>query len=187
MNYTTNYNLKKPGYNDTADVGDLNDNFDVIDTTMKSISDHAGANSGNISTLMSQVGSLDALKQPKTDNTLGTTAKTVAGAINELAIDMARRTDLTCKPYFIHPDSIDTLKSSLYDIFDGMNNQEVSICIVAPTFNDHSVLGGWAQVCILMRYDSNVFHATFPSRGVDMYYHDGDWHTSKATMAEIEY
>ena len=34
MNYTTNLNLKKPEYTDTADIQDLNDNFDAIDEAL---------------------------------------------------------------------------------------------------------------------------------------------------------
>lgn len=39
--YTDNYNLIKPDYNDDADINDLNINFDVLDTQIKSISDSA--------------------------------------------------------------------------------------------------------------------------------------------------
>lgn len=39
--YTDNYNLIKPDYNDDADINDLNSNFDVLDTQIKSISDSA--------------------------------------------------------------------------------------------------------------------------------------------------
>jgi hypothetical protein len=31
MQYTPNYDLKKPDYDDTADIADLNDNFEIID------------------------------------------------------------------------------------------------------------------------------------------------------------
>ena len=34
MNYTTNLNLKKPEYTDTADIADLNSNFDTIDAAL---------------------------------------------------------------------------------------------------------------------------------------------------------
>lgn len=39
--YTDNYNLIKPDYNDDADINDLNSNFDVLDTQIKSIFDSA--------------------------------------------------------------------------------------------------------------------------------------------------
>lgn len=39
--YTDNYNLIKPDYNEDADINDLNSNFDVLDTQIKSISDSA--------------------------------------------------------------------------------------------------------------------------------------------------
>lgn len=57
MQYTTNLNLKKPEYTDTADIQNINDNMDVIDSQ---------------------------LAQMATDNTRLTTAKTITGAINEL-------------------------------------------------------------------------------------------------------
>ena len=34
MNYTTNLNLKKPEYTDTKDIGDINDNMDIIDEAL---------------------------------------------------------------------------------------------------------------------------------------------------------
>lgn len=35
MNYTTNYNLKKPAGSDVINVQDLNDNADLIDSAIK--------------------------------------------------------------------------------------------------------------------------------------------------------
>lgn len=34
MTYTTNLNLKKPEYTDTADIKDINDNMDIIDDAL---------------------------------------------------------------------------------------------------------------------------------------------------------
>ena len=34
---TTNYGLKKPSYSDTADIGVINSNMDIIDAKMKEI------------------------------------------------------------------------------------------------------------------------------------------------------
>lgn len=34
MTYTTNLNLKKPEYSDTADIKDINDNMDTIDAAL---------------------------------------------------------------------------------------------------------------------------------------------------------
>ena len=39
MEYTPNYNLKKPGDQDNVLVGDLNENMDTVDATMKKLSD----------------------------------------------------------------------------------------------------------------------------------------------------
>lgn len=43
---TTNYNLTKPDLTDWADIRVLNANMDIIDSTMKAISDLAGSGSG---------------------------------------------------------------------------------------------------------------------------------------------
>jgi tRNA C32,U32 (ribose-2'-O)-methylase TrmJ len=37
MQYTPNYNLKKPDYTNFADVMELNDNMDTLDTVIKDI------------------------------------------------------------------------------------------------------------------------------------------------------
>ena len=43
---TTNYGLKKPAYSDTADIGVINSNMDIIDAKMKEIDDKAGSGGG---------------------------------------------------------------------------------------------------------------------------------------------
>lgn len=43
---TTNYNLTKPDLTDWADIRVLNNNMDIIDNTMKTISDLAGSGGG---------------------------------------------------------------------------------------------------------------------------------------------
>ena len=40
---TTNYNLVKPGYSDTADIADINGNMDIIDGQMKTNADNITA------------------------------------------------------------------------------------------------------------------------------------------------
>lgn len=64
---TTNYNLIKPDYADSADVADLNGNADIIDAVL-------------------------ATKQNATDNTLATTDKTIPGAINEVRTEVVANT-----------------------------------------------------------------------------------------------
>ena len=51
--YTTNYNLTKPAGTDYASPTPFNDNMDILDTTIKAISDKADTNEGNITTLSS--------------------------------------------------------------------------------------------------------------------------------------
>ena len=46
MTYTTNYNLKKPGTADLVDVGDLNDNADIIDGALAAKQDELTAGTG---------------------------------------------------------------------------------------------------------------------------------------------
>lgn len=70
---TTNYNLIKPDYADSADIADINGNSDILDGVIKAISDKANANETAVAT-----------KQNSTDNTLTTTDKTIPGAINEV-------------------------------------------------------------------------------------------------------
>lgn len=41
MEQTTNYNLKKPADNENADITDINENMDILDTTIKEISEKA--------------------------------------------------------------------------------------------------------------------------------------------------
>lgn len=77
---TTNYNLVKPGYADTADIMDINANMDIIDSAMKGVSDKADGNVADIASIQTSLQD----KQNITDSTLQTTNKTVPSAINEL-------------------------------------------------------------------------------------------------------
>lgn len=43
---TTNYGLTKPSYNETADIGVINSNMDIIDAKMKAIENKAGSGGG---------------------------------------------------------------------------------------------------------------------------------------------
>lgn len=43
---TTNYGLTKPSYNETADIGVINSNMDIIDAKMKEIDNKAGSGGG---------------------------------------------------------------------------------------------------------------------------------------------
>lgn len=52
---TTNYNLSKPSYSDTADIAVINENMDKIDTAIKNVSDMASINAANISALRESV------------------------------------------------------------------------------------------------------------------------------------
>ena len=49
---TTNYGLTKPSYNETADIGVINSNMDIIDAKMKE-------NADNVSTLATEVDEID--------------------------------------------------------------------------------------------------------------------------------
>lgn len=44
---TTNYGLTKPSYNETADIGVINSNMDIIDAKMKEIDNKAGSGGGS--------------------------------------------------------------------------------------------------------------------------------------------
>jgi len=77
---TTNYNFTKPDYSDSADISDLNGNFDIADDVIKEVSDKVDNNTSSISGLQTTVQG----KQDASDNTLTTTDKTIPGAINEL-------------------------------------------------------------------------------------------------------
>lgn len=66
---TTNYNWKKPDYEDDADIKDLNDNFDGIDAQVKAIDDQVQLIKNN-------------LEQMKLDRYIANTSKTYTLASN---------------------------------------------------------------------------------------------------------
>lgn len=92
MEYTTNYNLKKPSTTTNVRITDLNENTDVIDTKLKELEN--GLQNIDFSTieneLNTKVSTTDfnahkgEITQQIGTETLTTTSKTLKGAINEV-------------------------------------------------------------------------------------------------------
>ena len=123
-NYTTNYNLIKPEYSDDADIGDINGNMDIIDSTL------AG-------------------KQDATDSNLTTTAQTIVGAINELDSEVATNTsdivDLKERipvPILMTTASITTTSGVGQVTFAQMGIEGKTLLRVMATVNYSSAYGG---------------------------------------------
>lgn len=53
--HTTNYNFVKPDYSDTADIGDINGNFDIADDAIKQNATNIATNASDIDSLESSV------------------------------------------------------------------------------------------------------------------------------------
>lgn len=68
MDTTTNYGLKKPAYEDGADVKTFNDNADIVDTELKKAENHRADKNNPHGVTAEQVGALPdttaALKNP---------------------------------------------------------------------------------------------------------------------------
>ena len=63
MEYTPNYHLSKPDSNDRINPNSrngYNDNFDTLDTTLKSVSDKANANEGDITDIQGDIADINA-------------------------------------------------------------------------------------------------------------------------------
>lgn len=81
---TTNYNLTKPDLNDWADIRVLNNNMDIIDSAMKTISDLAETGSGGADIDLSAY----ALKS-QLDGYLPTTGGNVTGKLTYNGVEVA--------------------------------------------------------------------------------------------------
>lgn len=98
MDYTNNYNLVKPAKSQKAWDILVNDNFDKIDGEIKNTNDKIGdisqLDSGNVVAELESHASSLAEKTADTDDARTTTNKTVTGAINELNINKADKTEV---------------------------------------------------------------------------------------------
>ena len=79
---TTNYGLKKPDYNDSADIGVINSNMDIIDSKMKEIED-AGGGGGTPITVDSELS--DTSTNPVQNKVITEALGTTNVLINEVA------------------------------------------------------------------------------------------------------
>lgn len=180
---TENYNLIKPDYTDSADIGDINGNMDIIDTAMKGLDDTKQPISDNTLTTTAKnvpgaINELDAevaLKQNITDNSLNTTAKTVPGAINELNAFVTKSFTATTRNSF---------QTALVAWGDTMADGSVGVAYAYPNFSD-SVFDGSPQPAIMVRRQSGVYRVSFPCLCVDGYYYSSAWHWRKATMGNV--
>lgn len=88
MEYTSNFNLKKPGLDDMADIADINDNMDVIDEKMKEALDNEALKTDvaeiktGVEDLQEKVGNTD-------DGGGSSTAGSVFAKLNQLITDAA--------------------------------------------------------------------------------------------------
>ena len=85
---TTNYGLQKPDYNDSADIGVINSNMDIIDAKMKEIDNKAesGGTSITVDKALSMT-STNPVQNKVITEALGATNENV----NQLTTDMAYR------------------------------------------------------------------------------------------------
>jgi len=72
--YTTNYNLKKPASSDNVSIGDINDNMDTLDTTIKSVSDTANGKQAQHSTVSISIATSDWSNKSTTKSATGVTS-----------------------------------------------------------------------------------------------------------------
>ena len=75
--YTTNLNLKKPAYSDARDIGDINDNMDIIDSAVHTLSE----------TVTTQGTAIDGKKPKQTAKTDPTASGTAVAFIDSLTQD----------------------------------------------------------------------------------------------------
>ena len=88
MNLTTNYSLKKPEGSDVVNIDDFNYNADILDSKVKDIETQGISNESNITTLNSNVSSL----QTKVDN--GQTHKLTWDGGNSIVADSGTFDDI---------------------------------------------------------------------------------------------
>ena len=90
---TTNYGLKKPDYNDSADIGVINANMDIIDAKMKEIDDKAGSGGGGASvTVDSELSTTS--ENPVQNKVITQELSAVNSSFDELKSDISNLQDL---------------------------------------------------------------------------------------------
>lgn len=88
MEYTSNFNLKKPGLDDMADIADINDNMDVIDEKMKEALDNEALKT-DVAEIKTGVEDLQEKVGTTTDGSGSSTAGSIFAKLNQLITDAA--------------------------------------------------------------------------------------------------
>jgi lysophospholipase L1-like esterase len=97
MQYTTNYNFKKPEATDTVNVNDFNDSFDLVDSTLKSVSDTNESLDTTFQQLVINAGTSNAeivAARVKADNTAYATVGARMNGIDTQVASKASQTSL---------------------------------------------------------------------------------------------
>ena len=197
---TTNYGLKKPDYNDSADIGVINSNMDIIDVKMKEIED-AGGGGGTPITVDSELS--DTSTNPvqnkvitaKINNNTRRTRRNITSDLANLPTAIAEQNlekygyaigdyFVGASGYYYHLGDMDTN-------YGGYNNQAVVNTHHCGIVVDTKSTCQWLSEGPVTNYSSSTLHAFLTNTALPNIKNDiaalfGDWENHLLKRNELD-
>ena len=181
---TTNYGLTKPSYNETADIGVINSNMDIIDAKIKE-------NADNISTLATEVDEID----NRVNNNTRRTRRNITSDLTNLPTAIAEQ-DLAkygyaIGDYFVGASGYYYHLADMNTNYGGYNNNAVVNINHCGIVVDTKSTCQWLSEGKITNYSSSTLHSfltntALPNIKSDIATLFGDWESHLLKRTEID-
>ena len=181
---TTNYGLTKPSYNETADIGVINSNMDIIDAKMKENADNAG-------TLATEVDEID----NRVNNNTRRTRRNITSDLTNLPTAIAEQ-DLAkygyaIGDYFVGASGYYYYLADMNTNYGGYNNLAVVNTKHCGIVVDTKSTCQWLSEGTVTNYSSSTLHSfltntALPNIKSDIATLFGDWESHLLKRTELD-
>ena len=181
---TTNYGLTKPSYNETADIGVINSNMDIIDAKIKE-------NADNVSTLATEVDEIDNRVNNNTRRTRRNITSDLANLTTAIAEQNLAKYGYAIGDYFVGASGYYYYLADMNTNYGGYNNLAVVNTKHCGIVVDTKSNCQWLSEGTVKNYSSSTLHSfltntALPNIKSDIATLFGDWESHLLKRTELD-
>ena len=181
---TTNYGLTKPSYNETADIGVINSNMDIIDAKIKE-------NADNVSTLATEVDEIDNRVNNNTRRTRRNITSDLANLPTAIAEQDLAKYGYAIGDYFVGASGYYYYLADMDTNYGGYNNYAIVNTHHCGIVVDTKSTCQWLSEGSVKNYSSSTLHSfltntALPNIKSDIATLFGDWESHLLKRTELD-
>ena len=181
---TTNYGLTKPSYNETADIGVINSNMDIIDAKIKE-------NADNVSTLATEVDEIDNRVNNNTRRTRRNITSDLANLTTAIAEQNLEKYGYAIGDYFVGASGYYYHLGDMDTNYGGYNNLAVVNTHHCGIVVDTKSTCQWLSEGTVTNYSSSTLHSFLTNTALPNIKNDiaalfGDWESHLLKRTEMD-